>query len=133
MNKELTKKLMDDFPKIFEHNRGETRDVMLPMAFGFECGDGWYGIINHCCKMIQHDIDKNNRTQVTAAQVKEKFGGLRFYIDGGNEKAYDIIHFFESLSYIICEQCGSSNAKSETSKTGWIRTRCKDCPNVPTT
>ena len=127
MNEKLTKKLYDDFPKIFYYNRGYTRDVMLPMAFGFECGDGWYGIINHCCKMIQYDVDKNKKTQVTASQVKEKFGGLRFYIDGASEKSYDITDFFESLSYIICEECGSSNATTESSSTGWIRTRCKDC------
>jgi len=126
MNMELSKKLYGDFPKIFEYNRGTPSNPMLPMAWGFECGDGWYGIINHCCKMIQYDVDRNNKTQVVAVQVKEKFGGLRFYIDGGDEKAYDIIHFFESLSYIICEECGSSNATSETT-CGWVRTRCKNC------
>ncbi len=130
MNKELTKKLYTDFPKIFHYNRGDIHDPMLPMAFGFECGDGWYGIINHCCKMLQYDVDKNKKIQVTAAQVKEKFGSLRFYIDGGSEKSYDIIDFFESLSFIICEACGSSNATTEISSTGWVRTRCKNCPKT---
>jgi len=125
MNKELTKKLYDDFPKIFQHNR-EHSDPMQPMAFGFECGDGWYSIINHCCKMIQNDVDRNKREQVVAAQVKEKFGGLRFYVNGATEKTYDITDFFESLSYIICEECGNSNATTESAD-GWISTRCKNC------
>ena len=125
MNEELTKKLYEDYPEIFQYNKGKC-DPMLPMAFGFECGDGWYKIIDHCCRMIQYDIDHNKKEQVVAVQVKEKFGGLRFYVDGANEKAYDIIRFFESLSYRICEKCGKSDAKTE-SKEHWIRTRCDKC------
>ena len=63
MKKELQQKLFNDFPKIFKYNRGIKRDVMLPMAFGCECGDGWYNIINHMCKMLQSDVDKNLKTQ----------------------------------------------------------------------
>lgn len=126
MKKELQQKLFNDFPKIFKYNRGIKRDVMLPMAFGCECGDGWYNIINHMCKMLQSDVDKNLKTQIEAVQVKEKFGGLRFYVDGASEKGYDIIQFFESLSYIICEECGDSSAETRTANY-WVSTRCKKC------
>ena len=125
MKPELEKKLYKDFPKIFKYAE-ETHDPIIPMAFGCECADGWYGIINHMCKMIQNDVDRNERQQVLAVQVKEKFGGLRFYIDGGSEKTYDIIHFFESLSYIVCEKCGKTNAETRNTKS-WIFTRCEKC------
>ena len=36
--------------------------------------------------------------QVEATQVKEKYGGLRFYVFGGNEKIDSLISFAESLS-----------------------------------
>jgi len=126
MNKKLNKKLYDDFPKIFQHNRAAPFDPMQPMAFGFECGDGWYSIINHCCGMIQNDVNLYGRKQVVAVQVKEKLGGLRFYVDEANEKTYDIIDFFESLSYIICEKCGNSNGTTKNTN-GWITTRCVAC------
>lgn len=125
MKLELEEKLYKDFPKIFKYAK-EKSDPIMPMAFGCSCGDGWYSIINHLCKMIQNDVNRNDRTQVVAVQVKEKFGGLRFYIDGGSEKTYDIIDFFESLSYIVCEKCGTTGA--ETRNTGsWIFTRCEAC------
>ena len=41
---------------------------------------------------------------VTIAQVKSKFGGLRFYIDGGNETVYGMIQFAEYLCYLENEK-----------------------------
>jgi len=46
-------------------------------------------------KYIKKEIDG-----VKIAQVKTKFGGLRFYIDGGDEQIYGMIQFAEYL----CEQ-----------------------------
>jgi len=116
MNQELTEKLYKNYEKLF----GEGLD------FGFECGDGWYPIINKMCRMIQYNVDSTKSEQVVACQVKEKFGGLRFYINGGSEKAYDIISFFESLSYIICEKCGSTEGETKT-EGHWMSTRCNSC------
>lgn len=56
-----------------------------------------------------------------AVQVKEKFGTLRFYVNGGNEKAYNYIEFAEALSGSTCEECG---APGTTRGGGWIRTLC---------
>jgi hypothetical protein len=38
--------------------------------------------------------------------VKQKFGGLRFYVDGGNEWSYAAVRVTETLSYYICEESG---------------------------
>lgn len=56
-----------------------------------------------------------------ASQVKEKFGGLRFYVNGATEKHWNYISFAESMSYRICEVCGSPG-KVHTN--GWHRTLC---------
>lgn len=56
------------------------------------------------------------------AQVKEKFGGLRFYIGAGNDQIWRLIGQAESVSYTICEQCGEPG---ELHETGWWRTLCK--------
>lgn len=63
--------------------------------------------------------------QVIATQVKEKFGGLRFYYNGGNDKIDGMIWLTESLSYKICQNCGSIENVGQT--TGWIYTICKNC------
>ena len=62
---------------------------------------------------------------VDLIQVKEKFGGLRFYIDGGNNYIDGMISLAEDMSYRICEICGTSKNIGQTS--GWITTICKDC------
>lgn len=57
-------------------------------------------------------------------QVKEKFGGLRFYIGGGSDEIYDRIDEAEALSFKTCEQCGAEGVPRND---GWIKTRCADC------
>lgn len=57
----------------------------------------------------------------TASQVKEKFGGLRFYVDGANCEHHNYISFAESMSYRTCETCGSPG---KTYTDGWHSTLC---------
>jgi len=56
-----------------------------------------------------------------AVQVKEKFGGLRFYVNGATDKHWNFISFAESMSYRTCEECG---AVGKTYTDGWHRTLC---------
>lgn len=56
-----------------------------------------------------------------ASQVKEKFGGLRFYVTGATDKHYQYISFAESISYHTCEECG---APGKTYTDGWYTTLC---------
>jgi len=49
---------------------------------------------------IKHKFIKKQIGDVKIAQVKTKFGGLRFYIDGGDDQIYGMIKFAEYL----CEQ-----------------------------
>lgn len=61
--------------------------------------------------------------QVVAIQVKEKFGGLRFYYNGGDDFVQGVVHMAESMSYDTCEVCG---APGKPTRGGWIRTLCKE-------
>ena len=56
-----------------------------------------------------------------AVQVKEKFGGLRFYVNGSTDTHYNYISFAENMSYRTCEQCG---AVGKTYTDGWHKTLC---------
>jgi hypothetical protein len=47
MNSELSKKLTMDYPKIFDVDNEFAKDPEC--YFGFECGDGWYWLIDHLC------------------------------------------------------------------------------------
>ncbi len=54
-------------------------------------------------------------------QVKEKFGGLRFYADGGSSELQAQIELAEAMSYRTCETCGAPGVPR---RGGWIRTLC---------
>lgn len=89
---------------------------------GFECDSGWYKIIDKLCSDIQEYIDKTGEEQVIATQVKEKFGGLRFYINAASDHVYDLIHAAEKESYKTCELCGKEGKPRDS---GWIKTLCE--------
>lgn len=58
-------------------------------------------------------------------QIKEKFGGLRFYIGEGNDAIYTYIDAAEMLSLTTCEICGKPGSTSGWGR-NWIRTLCKE-------
>lgn len=124
MNQELDKTLCEKYPKIFSLRYGDMTDTA--MCWGFEHDDGWYNIIDQLCANIQSHIDWQHKQgnpipQVVAEQVKEKFGTLRFYIQGGDEYIDGLITMAESMSGIICEHCGSPGKRRDG---GWIKTLC---------
>jgi hypothetical protein len=56
---------------------------------------------------------------VVAIQVKEKFGGLRFYYNGGDEKIEGMVRLAEAMSKCTCEGCGNPGKPNEMD---WITT-----------
>jgi hypothetical protein len=96
-----------------------------PYNYHFAVGDGWYKLIKSLIiKIKKEDTKKNYITQVT--QIKEKWGGLRFYTNGTSSKNWDYIHFAESKSHTICESCGAQSNVGILN-TGWLTTKCIKC------
>ncbi len=56
-----------------------------------------------------------------AVQVKEKYGTLRFSVNGGTVQAASYINFAEFHSGKVCEKCG---APGEIRNSGWVRVLC---------
>lgn len=79
-------------------------------------------IYNFVCKYCPYE--KRVIPQLVAEQIKEKFGGLRFYFYGGDEFCEGVVHMAESMSYKTCETCGKPGKPNEV---GWISTLCEDC------
>ena len=77
MKIELDNKLVNKYPVIFKDRHALMQNTC--MCWGFEHDVGWYDLLDELCANIQQIMDKYN-IDVTAAQVKEKFGGLRFYV-----------------------------------------------------
>ena len=111
----FTKHMEQRFPKMFETPYG-----------GFCCGEGWWPILEKLCSNIQSHIDWKNKQseivpQVTVAQIKEKFGGLRFYYDGGDDHINGMVRMAEAWADASCEECGSPGKRRDG---GWIKTLC---------
>lgn len=68
--------------------------------------------------------DKFKDSYPRAVQVKEKFGGLRFYMSLTNDKISELIREAEKKSVTICEECGESGQIRNGS---WIRCLCDSC------
>jgi hypothetical protein len=180
MKKELDEKLCNDHPLIFANRNASMQSTA--MCWGFDCGDGWYNIIDKLCENIQQHIDWNTKNisdakrynnalslyqkkrddselikwynygngepneaclkrvrdavfnpvrkiapkkihQVVATQVKEKFGTLRFYYEGGDETIHGMVSMAESMSSVMCETCG---APGELRGLIWRYTSCEE-------
>jgi len=132
---ELEKKLTEKYPELYDYKSedGKSSDISY---YGFSHGDGWFNIID-CLSATITDIMRNHpgrkhltqaefdeTVQVRVAQVKEKFGTLRFYVDNGNREVGAAIQLAESLSARTCESCGSPG---RTRSGGWIKTLCDEC------
>lgn len=91
-----------------------------------EIGEGWYPLIDKLCSYLQFHTDFNKQPQVTAAQIKEKFGTLRFYECAADARQREVISFAEYLSGSICDVCG---APGKARQGGWIVTRCDEHAN----
>ena len=108
-------RMLERFPKMFAEPYG-----------GFCVDEGWWPILESLCGQIQHHIDWKNRqseivVQVTVAQIKEKFGGLRFYYDGGDDTINGMVRMAEAWADASCETCGAPGRSREG---GWIKTLC---------
>jgi hypothetical protein len=120
----FAKKMEERFPKMFANPYG-----------GFAVGTGWWPILESLCANIQSYTDWKNRSaeagykdfkpvnQVVVTQIKEKFGGLRFYYDGGDDMIDGMVRMAEAWADHTCEECGKPG-KSRNG--GWIKTLCDE-------
>jgi hypothetical protein len=100
-----------------------------------ECGEGWKNLYTPL-------LDLATLYGAEVLQVKEKFGGLRFYFAGGGDKhaaLQAMTNAAEAASFHTCEDCGEDgiagwdtqslrpNYKARRRSGGWIRTLCDAC------
>jgi len=91
----------------------------------FDVADGWLPIIDSAFDLIKWDIEHNGMPKVEIHQIKEKFGALEIYYQGGDEKTHGIIAMARNISLHTCERCGANQEVGKT--TGWIKILCKTC------
>lgn len=87
MNRENTRALFSKFP--FFYPESSLRESS--MAFGFECGDGWYKLLLKLCNKIQDELNK------PCDKLKENF----------------------RVVLTLCKKCRSAEKRKVTEKSNW--------------
>jgi len=120
MQKELELKLVEKYPKLFE-DYGKS-EMETCMAWGCECGNGWYLILDELFEKLSKFPD------IVLAQVKEKFGTLRVYLEGvtseNHTEVYGYVDSATNKSSRTCELCGEIGRLRTD---GWFRVTCYNC------
>ncbi len=118
---------IEKYPHVFERKASSIEP--FPM-FGIECGEGWYHIINQLLNVINSHLGWINRDKADfekvpfiLTQVKEKFGTLRFYYDGGDQQIHGMVRMAEAMSAVTCEVCGNPGKIRGNS---WYYTACDE-------
>ena len=119
MTSEHAKYLVETYPNLYRDYGGDMRQTC--MHWGFECGDGWFDLIKELSAKLEP-------LGIVAAQVKEKFGSLRFYTTGEPVEVADevdrAIDEAEAKSEVTCEDCGKPG---EINDGCWLSVRCESC------
>jgi hypothetical protein len=114
----------------------EQLEAKYPLMFsrpygGVAVGAGWWPIIEVLCANIQSHTEWWNANrkerpvveQVVIEQIKEKFGGLRFYYQGGDDTIAGMVRMAEAWADRSCEQCGKPGKQRGG---GWVQTLCDE-------
>jgi hypothetical protein len=103
----------------FQYLFTEIDDKQPIKLFGAEVSEGWKNLLDGLLvKLIT--LDPSHTVRIL--QIKEKFGGLRFYVNGANEQIHELISEYEDNSLYICEVCGEPGTLHVTGH--WYQTRC---------
>lgn len=102
-------------------------DIISRFDEGFhpwiDAGYGWANLIRQCHEKLV-SFDPNYKV----VQIKEKFGGLRYYFNPSTpvytRAMHDRILPLERASYEVCEICGASGKLRKTIQDSWLKTLC---------
>jgi hypothetical protein len=123
MRKELEQRLFERWPQWF-NSKGDIRHTLMP--FGFQHEDGWFDILWRLCGDLEPlvaEFEQSSRHQFEILQVKEKFGGLRIYVNNADDAICQRIETTKQKSFSTCELCGQPGKLREGQ---WIKTLCDE-------
>ena len=119
---EFEKLLFKTFPYIYQRHSLSPQETC--MCWGIDCGPGWYNLIWELSEEIS-SVDSGRTVQ--ASQVKEKYGLLSWYFDGGDKGIEKLVRKYEDLSKKTCESCGKVEEPNTLKGRGWVYNMCNGC------
>jgi hypothetical protein len=117
MTEDLLPVLCDRYPEFF---------CSAPLR-EIACLPGWLDLIDELCRTLKTHMDAHPELPpLKVRQVKEKFGGLRFYYSGGDTACREAVAAAEGRSMSTCEVCGQTGTLGGER---WLSVRCLDHKN----
>lgn len=98
-----------------------------PWMTSFSVGDGWRSLIEDLAENInalREKLSEEEKEQAYLSCCKQKFGGLRFYLNPATDEMFFLVDEAEHKSFSICENCGSTGVPRIQS---WVRALCDSC------
>lgn len=128
MREDLEEKLVTAYPELFHRIR--THPVAKTQYYGCDCGDGWFSILDALCGLIARNLRHEHEllgapSDFKILQIKEKFGGLRFYMHGSNPYIEGLVDMAEELAARTCEVTGKPG-RLYRKPSGWLATLCPE-------
>jgi len=112
MRQELDALLCEKYPKMMVNRNKDMKETC--MCWGFECGDGWYNILNQLMGNIQHHIDWKEKQHNWAVKYNEM-------AQAGKSGNADLFADLVAKEY----------ADKPTISADYIRERCEDMIKNP--
>lgn len=110
---------VDKFPNLYKNK-------LIPGDYE----EGWNNLITELSVQLEQEIlqlPEEERDRYYATQIKEKFGGLRFYMSKKTQIMKDLVQKAEEKSITICEECGEAGSLQRDGC--WWRTVCNKHSN----
>lgn len=89
-------------------------------AYMYDAPPGWSDLVAELESQLERIAPD---TEVI--QIKEKFGGLRYYATGASTEGQALIAQYEERSFRVCQVCGTEGRLR--SDRGWWTTLCDAC------
>lgn len=123
MTPENTQQLFERFDHLYRGRHLPLTQNL--MSEGFDCGDGWYGLIYELSEQIEAYCQTDTEAaDLIVMQVKQKFGELRFYVKPRIWTVEEIIGVAREKSRQTCELTGQPGVRC--SRAGYYLTLCSE-------
>lgn len=130
MSPDKSRELISIYPELFSNDH----PLIVPLMFGFECGDGWFELLKDLISELKCLSQTGDLTQsfgfddepvsLNVDQVKEKYGTLRFYTNWQTDEVDKAIKRAEEHSAVTCEECGKPGILRQ--RGAWCYTSCQE-------
>ena len=117
MKANIKQKAWDSLSKYLDETYKDFVYKKFDSCFDYSPVHTWNSVIADIVVVMKKREEWNGEVDYKVKQVKNKFGGLRFYIEGNDDFLRGVIKMAEIQCSKLCNTCGSYGAQPKS----WLR------------